>query len=128
MNNASETITIDTVRIKMSTYIWRDFQPITPPQGKPLRVKITLESDTPVSISKILQVIRVRLVTPDESWEVVLDKKTDLREQPGKLTFTLRNGPFWKPGEKVDVFVEVRGKDGNIRVLKAEQQTIQATF
>ncbi len=128
MHNATATIIIDTVRIQISTYIWRDFQPITPPGGKPLRVKITLESQPPVSIHKMLQVIGVRLVSPEGTWSVTPDENTDFREHPGKLTFTLRNGPLWKPGEKVDVFVEVRGKDGKIRILKAEQQPIQATF
>ena len=36
LRSAPETITVEGRQLYLTTFIWRDFQPISPPDGKPL--------------------------------------------------------------------------------------------
>ncbi len=128
MNAAADTLTVDSVTFHLSTYIWRDFQPITPPEGKPLRANIEIVSDPPVAIEQYFEVKQIRLQYQDQVWEVNLDANSTLRRQPGRLKVSLRGGPLWEPGKTVDVIVKLQDPKGDTYWLQANDQPIRSTF
>ncbi len=118
--------TIDSLHL--SVYLWRDFQPISPPKGKPLRVKVAIRG-TPKQLLDSLTIEKMLLVHQSDT--VVVngsDIQPLLERVNGELRWVWRKGPYWSPRSNVDVFVYARTPAGQLIRLEARQQPIHATF
>ena len=114
--------------LQLSVYLWRDFQPITPPKGKPLRVKIAIRSTNP-QILDSLSIEKMILIHQSDSVVVTGSKIQSIIERlDGELRWVWRKGPYWPPKTLVDVFVYVRIPSGQLIRLEARKQLIHATF
>ena len=89
-------------RYVLETYLWRDFMPISPPDGKPLIAKITVvatESQTP---PPTLDADRLWVIDGENAWETAFSDET-VPAEPGpgrRLTKVARNGPKWGPASR----------------------------
>lgn len=115
---------VDGRTLYVESYLWRDYMPITPPEGKPLtalfRVRAREGGAAPA-------------VTVDSAWVVygssVWATAPRMEHAPatsGELELIARNGPLWPAGSTVDVVLRVRGSRG-ITLLRAPQQLIRRT-
>ncbi len=124
--NQHEESTIDSLHV--TVYLWRDFQPISPPKGKPLRAKLEITADDPALLTG-LRIEKVQLIHQADTVEIsAADIQPLLETFPNRLRFVWRNGPYWPPNSTVDVVVFLRPKKGRPIVLNAPKQKIHATF
>jgi hypothetical protein len=124
---APEKIIINGGDYTLETYLWRDFMPISPPDGKPLIAVVKIKSSGKMNVSSEITATRMWVVNGKEIWETEF---TD--EQPSATSDTLekvgRSGPKWGPGIPVDVIVKVIDlKSGKDYLLKASDQNIYRT-
>ena len=123
--NAPVQVRVAGVDLTLETYLYRDFAPITPPNGQPMiavaRVKAAEGEELPAGLeAEVLHVLY-----GEEVWAAA-----PLEEHPstgpGVLEVVARNGPQWGPGVTVDVVLRLRHA-GTTLLLKAPAQQIHRT-
>ena len=127
MLSAPERIEIENRQYILESYLYRDFMPISPPDGKNLiaSVKVTATDlqEFPSSINaNRLWVIK----SPEEIWETAFTNETHTPPYDYQLEKVARDGPMWEPNSQVDIVVEIL-HEGNTYLLKASNQTIYRT-
>jgi hypothetical protein len=121
--SAPETLDLPSQDYHLETDLWRDFMPISPPDGKPLIAVVRLVSDAPIPDD--VKLVYLWVVSDGRVWA------TKFAEEPvvsGNTTEGVaRGGPKWGPDIAVDVVVGVKiGND--FRLVRAAKQPITATF
>ena len=114
---APTAATIDGARIELQVDVWRDFQPISPPGGRGLRVSARLPATTATFILE-----RIWVLLGEEVWD-----STPIAV-PGSTSWTAGEGPQWGPGVSVDVVAQIRGPHGTVRLVRAADRLILGTF
>jgi len=127
LSSAPTLVRVDGKDLSLDTYIWRDFMPISPPDGKPLVAILRVRTNDGSSIPDGLKMPAAWIVNDSEVWDTLLDD-----EQPGPhpenvLELVARDGPKWGPNLAVDVVVQLRLADGSKLLLKAVDQMIERT-
>ena len=113
--------------IELKVYLWRDFQPIAPPKGKPLRVKVQITVPDSISPSS-LEIEKLMLIHKNDTVTVDKDEfANSLERLPDGVRVVWRQGPYWSPNEFVDVWVWLRVGEKQIKKV-ARRQKIHATF
>jgi hypothetical protein len=105
--SAPERVEIDGREYTLSANAWRDFQPVAPPDGQPLVVvvKVAAADRTPVPAN--ISVDRVWVLNGTEQW-TAKPEKTIQEQAVSHLETSIRGGPKWGPGIKVDVVVQLK--------------------
>lgn len=118
---ASEEVNVDGITYSLETFMWRDFMPISPPDGKPLIVIVWVNAlgvnDFPSStiIKRLWLINGLDIISTLPTEEYSVDGNT--------LEMVFRNGPKWGPNIFVDVIVKLIDIDFDFCV-KAVNQTI----
>jgi hypothetical protein len=113
---APTVLTIEGARIDLQVDVWRDFQPISPPGGKGLRVSGRLPSTATMFV-----VTHIWVLAGDKVWD---STPTAIA---GSTTWTTGEGPQWGPGITVDVVAQIRGPNGTVGYVRAADQLIRST-
>lgn len=123
---ADDTITVEGRQLFLSTYMWRDFQPISPPDGKPLiAIVYVTATDTarlPISISTDA----IWVVFNNQVWKSWFTNQQIMTNGLNQIAKLARDGPKWGPEVYVDVIVRVKHGQGN-QFLRASNQWIGRT-
>lgn len=125
--SAPETVEIDERQYVLETYLWRDFMPISPPEGKPLIASIRVTAKDEKAFPTTLKVDHLWVIKDTQQvWE------TDLSDEAkqitaNKLETVARNGPKWMPGTTVDVVIRLVDENNRSYLLRASQQPIVRT-
>jgi hypothetical protein len=123
---ASEEVSISDITYTLDTYIWRDFMPISPPDGKPLiaiiRVYASGIDEFPLStmIERLWLIDGLNIASTRASEEYRVDGNI--------FEMVFRDGPKWSPGISIDVVVKLISVDSFVNYLKVVNQLIHATF
>jgi hypothetical protein len=137
LRGAGETVTLSSGQVLVLTpYLWWDFQPVSPVDGKPLLAsfRVRTADDTPLPEG----------VTIDAAWVIygneVWSSQPALEYAPpagssGSSGFEVmsRNGPKWGPNVAVDVIVQVRDTSASTNtnnaahLIRAANQNINRT-
>jgi hypothetical protein len=121
--SAPEILDLPSQNYHLKADLWRDFMPISPPDGKPLIAVVRLVSDAPIPDDVTL--VYLWVVNDGLVWA------TKFSEEPVRSGNTIqgvaRGGPKWGPDISVDVVVAVKFGD-RFRLVRAVQQPIIATF
>ena len=129
LKSAPDTVQIKKVGVVLETYLWRDFMPVSPPDGKPLRAAVSLVPVNTTYLPEALDARRIWIIFGEEVWSNSLSAVSPA--EPGqpvtKLEKTAANGPKWGPGVEVTVVVEILDKEGKTYLLRADHQTIHRT-
>jgi hypothetical protein len=120
-----ETLSIDGRQFILESYLWRDFMPISPPDGKPLIAIIWIVASDSLAVPAHLEADRIYVVFSEDVWESEL-AVTGSSSEVHKLERIARNGPKWGPDVFVDVIVRVLF-DGDIYYVRASDQMISRT-
>lgn len=112
---------------RLETFLWRDFMPVSPPDGKPLIAIAWIVATDSLAIPATMESDRIYIIYGDELWESELSASGD----PGggedfKLECISRDGPKWGPDVAVEVVVRIF-INGQLYYLRAEQQWIHRT-
>ncbi len=124
--SAPVQVEINDCCLVMDAYLWRDFMPISPPDGQPLAASVTIRaadsSEIPVNITPLrLWVIK----SESEVWETDILAE-NIRRYDGVVEFPASGGPLWEPGITVQVVVELTKEDG-VYFLRSSDVVIHRT-
>ena len=126
---APDTLEINKQKLVLNTYLWRDFMPISPPDGKPLKAIIKI---VPINTEKIpldIDASKIWVFFKKEVWTTNLNPVGN--KPPNKAMPFLEKiadgGPKWGPSVEVLVVVQIRDEEGNTFLLKADKQQIHRT-
>jgi hypothetical protein len=124
-----ETIVVETRQLHLSTFMWRDFMPISPPGGKPLIAIIYVTATDTVRLPGSISTDAVWMVYNDQVWKSwFTDEPISPGElKPNRIVKIAREGPKWGPNVNVDVIVRVYDGKGASRLLRAANQWIGRT-
>jgi hypothetical protein len=124
---ATDSVTAEGAVLRLSTYLWRDFMPIAPPDGEPLRAVLRI---TTANSSAFPPALRADAAWIVNGWGVWATWVRETRERsPGypALEVSAEGGPKWGPGIEVDVVVRLRDTGDRTWYLRARRQMIQRT-
>ena len=124
IKNAPLSPGIGGVRLELSCFLWRDFQPNSPPNGKPLRASVNIRAGNGQNLPAAVQPTKLYLVSGEKIWQGPLRIE---RASPQIISASASNGPKWDPGTRVDVIVEFMTADSSRHLIRAAQQLIQRT-
>jgi len=124
---APDTLVVNGRRLSLSAYLWRDFMPISPPDGKPLMAVLTISAADSATIPSSLVCDAVWVIYQHEIWKAWLEIPPPGGVKPNQISRTARDGPRWGPNVYVDVIVRVIDASGASRLLRAPHQWIGRT-
>ena len=105
-DNAVDTITIDSHDYFLNATLWRDFMPISPPNGKPLISLNWLISSDSSAIPSNIKLVLQYVINSDSVW--IADYLNDTRNAPVyKIEKISNDGPKWGPFIYVDIIAKI---------------------
>ena len=111
-----------------STYFWRDFMPIAPPDGRPLTGSIRVVADDDGAFPAAITADRVLVYGPSV-WDTApaeVRRAPDAGTPSSQIEVVVRDGPKWDPGTKIDVVVQLRAGSATY-LVRASGITIERT-
>jgi hypothetical protein len=126
---AADTISIGATKVVLETYLWRDFMPISPPDGKPMRAVVTLVPLNAETIPAEVDMVKMWVISNQTVWSSGLEivGEPDLSVPQPKIEKKASGGPKWGPGITVTVLVQIRDPNGDYHLIKADDQMIHRT-
>ena len=124
---APTTVVVGGTALSLDADLWRDFQPISPPNGKPLVAVVRLHSVDGTAIPASVRVAGLWIVNGGDVW-TASPREQQLRTLGASMfEVVARDGPKWGPAIDVDVVVGVRDGAGALSLLRAPAQRINRT-
>lgn len=106
-SKAKSIITIGSHEYSLEAYLWRDFMPISPPDGRPLIALNWIVSNDSTPVPASIGMVNQYVINNDYVW-VAEYESTNGSIPDYKMEKISRNGPKWGPGIKVDVISRIR--------------------
>ena len=119
------TIQIDSTNFNLSVYLWRDYMPISPPEGKPMTASIDIIAISTTIFPTGIDADKMWLFDSTETWEADLTTQTPTEDYI--LSKRASGGPLWETGILVDAVVRLVKDDSIYYYLKQEQILINRT-
>jgi hypothetical protein len=124
---APTSLTLDGRRIGLATSLWRDFMPISPPDGKPLVAVARVKADDGAPLPGSVRATDLWVLFDDALWHAAPKEERARAETAPEYEVVAREGPKWGPSVTVDVVVRLT--DGRRAwLLRAADQPIAGTF
>jgi len=127
LRRAPLSITVDGVDVVLTSYLWRDFQPTSPPDGKGLAVSVHVGITDGSPIPSTITADAVWVVYGGQVWAASLEEVSLASPMPSYYEAVARDGPKWGPAVAVDVIARVHDSKGATWLLRAASQTINRT-
>jgi len=126
---APETLSVAGQNIFLTTELWRDFMPISPPDGKPLIAIAYIATIDSTDISQEIDADAIYVIKGNDIWRAYLynGEFPSYQNQPSRLIKIARDGPKWQTQILVDVVVNITYQNQNY-LLKAKDQFIHETW
>ena len=126
--SAPEQIEIDGRRYNLESFLWRDFMPISPPDGKNLIASVQITAADKLEFPSSIYPDRLWVIKGrGEIWETPFTNERPAPLHNYQLEIIARGGPKWGPNIQVDIVVKII-HGWNTYLLKASNQTIHATY
>ena len=127
LRNAPQEVSLGGVTVHLGTYLWRDFQPVTPPDGKPLIAVLRVTSVDATAIPASVQADSAWVLNTNLAWATAVHEEQPRGASPASVEVVARGGPKWGPGIDVDVVVRLHDAAGTEVLLQARGQFIERT-
>jgi hypothetical protein len=127
LRTASERILAGDQEYELEAYLWRDFMPTSPPDGKPLIARVGVVERNGKPIAPDLKLECLWVINGSEIWATEFSDETLPPSEQNELDGIARNGPKWGPQILVDVVVGLRRGKGSLELLRATDQWIEET-
>jgi hypothetical protein len=119
-------VQVDGRELTLEAHLWRDFQPVAPPDGWPLVAVLFIKTTDGSAFPAGVTADQVKVVYGEQVWTAPT-RQEHPSSQPGVLEVVAREGPKWGPHVNVDVVVRLRGTDGEVHLVRAPGQRIGRT-
>jgi hypothetical protein len=127
LSSAPEQIEIKDRTYTLEVFLWRDYMPISPPDGKPLIASIRITANDSLNFPASVNADKIWVIkNSGEIWETAFTSEQPTPPHNYQLEKIAREGPKWEPNTHVDVVVRVTC-EGNTYLLRAANQTINQT-
>jgi hypothetical protein len=111
---AVDTLAIGSNSFVLEAYLWRDFMPVSPPNGQPMISINWLISTDLVRIPNNISMVKQYVFYNDEIWVSDYENEAPAPSLPEyKLERISRNGPKWGPHIYVDVISQIHDSQSN---------------
>ena len=108
-----DTLKLDSKKYILEAYLWRDFMPISPPNGRALvAINWLIDLDS-TDISTNLDLVEQYVIYNDSVWIVPYENGTHTQHLY-KLEKISINGPKWGPKIYVDVISKIHNSNTHI--------------
>jgi hypothetical protein len=124
---APHIVSIAGVALSVDASLWRDFQPISPPDGKPLVAILAVRTIDGTPIPAGLTADSAWIHNGDLVWGVAVAEEQPRGVGASFFEVVARNGPKWGPGVAVDVVIQLRDTAGRRFLVQAPRQLIART-
>jgi hypothetical protein len=111
----------------LTTYLWRDFQPVSPPDGKPLVAILRVQTLTRTPLTSSFSVDGAWITNGTDVWAPNVVQENIATPGNAYYEVVARDGPKWGPGVTVDVVVRIREASGTTQLLRVAGQLIART-
>ncbi len=117
---------LDGFVLSMHAFVWRDFMPISPPDGRPLSAVLEIQVAGLPRYPAYLVADRVWIIQGRDVWST-----QEIKEQPVETADRLRlfvaGGPRWPAGSPVTVILRLVDQRSGEEALLRTEQIIQRT-
>jgi hypothetical protein len=127
LRTAPQRIALGDQEYALETHLWRDFMPISPPDGKPLIALLRVVEQNAEPIAPDLKVEYLWVINGAKIWATTLSDESLPPSPQNELQAIARGGPKWGPQIQVDVVVGLRCGQGSLQLLRAPNQWIGRT-
>ena len=111
---AVDTLTIGSNSFVLDAYLWRDFQPISPENGKPMISINWLINIGMVRIPDNISMVKQYVFYNDDVWIADYENEVPAPSLPEyKIERISRNGPKWGPNIYVDIISQIHDSQSN---------------
>ncbi len=124
--SAPTRIVADGKTLTLSATLWRDFMPISPPDGKPLAAVLQIATDDGSQVPVSVTADTSWVLHSADMWSAKVEQRPRAETAPA-YEVVARNGPKWEPDVSVDVVVRLVDSTGRSFLLRAAGQRIVAT-
>ena len=128
LTRAPTSVVIEGKTLALGASLWRDFQPISPPNGKPMIAGLQVQSRDGSAVPTTVTADAVWLVLGTEVWSGVPREERSRHETAPIYELVARDGPKWEPGVLVDVILQLRDASGRVSRLRVANQLVRGTF
>ena len=113
--------------VAITPALWRDFQPVSPADGKPLIVVVRVAATDGATLPPAVTADSVWVILGDQAWSAAVVEEQPRAATGAELTVVARGGPKWAPGSRVDVVLRLRTNGGTPVYVGAPNQAIART-
>lgn len=107
-SEAVDTLVIGSNSFVLEAYLWRDFMPVSPKNGKPMIAINWLISTDSVDIPDNIKMVKQYVFYDELIWEANYENEAPAPSLPKyKMEHISRNGPKWGPKIYVDVISQI---------------------
>jgi hypothetical protein len=122
-----DTLTVDNRTYILQSYLWRDFMPIAPPDGDPLRAIILLSRLDSLVVLEGVRLDHLWVVSSEGEWSTAFNEDGPGYVPPNHIGRIARCGPKWQPGISADVIVSMESETGDTYYLAGRGVRIART-
>jgi hypothetical protein len=138
LRKAPTEVVLDGKSLSLSAYLWRDFNPSSPPDGTPMMAVFKVATSDKKPFPSGVRMDRAWVLFGEQMWETSKFRAQVKRPPDGKDSWVncphspvceadARDGPKWGPDVFVDVVVRLIDKEGRHHLLQAPKQCVQGT-
>ncbi len=126
---APTILTLGDQHLMLRTFMWRDFQPVAPRDGRPLISIFWIYSSDSTALPSTLTTDAAWVVNGELVWDTYFsdEEPPPSEQQPYQLYKVARDGPKWGPDIEVDAVVRIRDVGNQTHLLRAASQHIGRT-
>jgi hypothetical protein len=108
-----DTLIIESNKFVLDAYLWRDFMPISPSDGKPMiSINWLIDIDS-IEISDNIDLIEQYVIYNDSIWIAEYENESSSTQPDYKIEKISREGPKWGPKIYIDVISKVHDSNTN---------------
>ncbi|MBN1416906.1 MAG: hypothetical protein JW973_17545 [Bacteroidales bacterium] len=112
-SKAYDTLIIESNKFVLDAYLWRDFMPISPSDGKALISINWLRDIDSIEISDNIDLIEQYVINNDSIWISKYENESSSTQPKYKIEKISKDGPKWGPKTYVDVISKVCDSNTN---------------
>ncbi len=124
---AATSVVLAGKALTLSTYLWRDFQPISPSDGRALAGVLRISTSDGSGLPTSVTADRVWVILGEQLWQTTPSETGGRDGTSPVYESSIRDGPKWGPGVTVDVVIRLGDGSGRTVLLRAANQLITRT-
>lgn len=115
-STAPETLSVNGMPVVLRASLYRDFMPVSPPDGLPLSVAAVIAGVDPNTMTSRFEFLSLAVVRGPRAWITRFERSPSI---PEVIAVRATGGPKWGPNERVDVVARVRLPNGEVKLIAA---------